>query len=180
MSHRETALRPWNVPVVVAEIPETGLRLDLAPDEATRAALAMAAGVVALPRFECAFDLTRYGNGGVHVVGWVSATVDQTCVVTLEPIQNEVEEDIDLIFTTAEGAGAAADGGPAPATDDAPEPLQNGVIDLGGVATEFLILTLDPYPRRPGAEFKPPATGEPRGHPFAALAALKKPGSDAI
>jgi uncharacterized metal-binding protein YceD (DUF177 family) len=178
MSHRETALRPWSVPVVVAEIPETGLRLDLAPDEATRAALAMAAGVVAVPRFECAFDLTRYGNGGVHVVGWVSATVEQTCVVTLEPMQNEVEEDIDLIFTTA--AGAAVDGGPAPATDDALEPLQNGAIDLGGVATEFLILAVHPYPRQSGAEFEAPAAGERQTHPFAALAALKKPGSGAI
>lgn len=180
MRHRETGQRPWSVPVVVAEIPETGLRLDLAPDEATCAALAMAAGVVALPRFECAFDLTWYGNGGVHVVGWVSATVQQICVVTLEPVQNEIEEDIDLIFTAAEGAGAAVDGGPAPPTDDALEPLQNGVIDLGAIATEFLILAVDPYPRRPGAEFKPPATGEAQAHPFAALAALKKPDSSAI
>jgi Large ribosomal RNA subunit accumulation protein YceD len=114
------------------------------------------------------------------VVGWVSATVDQACVVTLEPMQNEVEEDVDLIFSTAGGTGAAVDGGPALATDDASEPLQNGVIDLGGVATEFLILAVDPYPRRPGAEFKPRATGETQAHPFAALAALKKPGSGAI
>jgi hypothetical protein len=178
MSHREI-LRPWSVPVVVTEIPEIGLRLDLSPDEATRAALAKAAGLVALSRFECAFDLTRYGNGGVHVVGRVSATVDQTCVVTLDPMRNEVEEDVDLVFAAADNAGPTGDGGPALATNDSPEPLRNGVIDLGAVATEFLMLGINPYPRRPDAEFQQPATGEPQAHPFAALAALRKPGSGA-
>jgi uncharacterized metal-binding protein YceD (DUF177 family) len=176
MSHRETTSRPWSVPVVVAEIPEAGLRLDLAADEATRAALAKAAGLVALSRLECAFDLTRCGIADVNVVGGVSATVEQTCVVTLEPMQNEVEEDVDLVFAAADNAEPAV-GGPASATDDAPEPLRNGVIDLGAVATEFLILAVDPYPRRPGAEFEAPAAGEPQTHPFAALAALKKSGS---
>ena len=49
--------------------------------------------MVALPRLEAAFDLTRIGGDGVHVVGRVSATVSQTCVVTLDPMQNEVDED---------------------------------------------------------------------------------------
>ena len=48
------------------------------------------------------------------------------------------------------------------------------MIDLGAVATEFLILGIDPYPRKPGAVFEAPAAGEGGGHPFAALAALKK------
>ena len=47
-------------------------------------------------------------------------------------------------------------------------------IDLGAIATEFLILAIDPYPRKPGAVFQSPSAGEPAAHPFAALAALKK------
>ena len=50
-------------------------------------------------------------------------------------------------------------------------------VDLGAVATEFLLLGIDPYPRKPGAVFDAPATGDPAGHPFAALAALKKDGT---
>ena len=50
----------------------------------------------------------------------------------------------------------------------------DGAVDLGAVATEFLLLGIDPYPRKPGAVFERPAAGRPGGHPFAALAALKK------
>ena len=59
-------------------------------------------------------------------------------------------------------------------TDDPPEAIRDGVIDLGAVATEFLLLGLDPYPRKPGAVFDAPPAGDPKSHPFAALAALKK------
>jgi hypothetical protein len=58
--------------------------------------------------------------------------------------------------------------------EDAPELLVDGVVDLGAIATEFLILGIDPYPRKAGAVFDPPAAGDESGHPFAALAALKE------
>ena len=48
-----------------------------------------------------------------------------------------------------------------------------GVVDLGALATEFLILGLDPYPRKPGAVFEPPQDVKPDPGPFAALAGLK-------
>jgi hypothetical protein len=41
---------------------------------------------------------------------------------------------------------------------------------------EFLILGIDPYPRKPDAVFDAPVVGDPKSHPFAALAALKKGG----
>jgi hypothetical protein len=48
------------------------------------------------------------------------------------------------------------------------------MIDLGALATEFLILGIDPYPRKPGTVFEPPWEGGDVGHPFAGLAALTK------
>ena len=174
MNDRGPAARPWSVPVVVSDIPETGRRFDLAPDEETRAALAKTADVVGVPRLEAAFDLTRYGGDGVHVLGWVSATVSQNCVVTLDPVQNEVEEDIDLVFTAQPAAGSDVDAGAPSGLEEVPEAMRDEVIDLGAVATEFLILGIDPYPRRPGVQFEAPTAAEPGGHPFAALAALKK------
>ena len=59
---------------------------------------------------------------------------------------------------------------------DGPEPLAGGAVDLGAIATEFLILAIDPYPRKPGAVFEPPDVGDDSDQPFAALAALKKRG----
>jgi hypothetical protein len=97
-------------------------------------------------------------------------------VVTLEPIEDELEEPVDLTFLPqAMAAGVADDGGEVEVTaDDAPEPLIDGVVDLGALATEFLILGINPYPRKLDTEFEPPAAGDDAGHPFAALAALKK------
>jgi hypothetical protein len=59
------------------------------------------------------------------------------------------------------------------AAEDAPEPLVGGVVDLGLLATEFLALGIDPYPRKSGAEFTAPAAADDDPKPFAALAALK-------
>jgi hypothetical protein len=57
---------------------------------------------------------------------------------------------------------------------DAPQPLTGGVVDLGALATEFLILAIDPYPRKADAVFAGFSAGEGPASPFAALAALKK------
>ena len=50
--------------------------------------------------------------------------------------------------------------------------IEDGKIDLGQYAVEQLALSLDPFPRKPGAEFVQPE--EPAEiSPFAALKALK-------
>jgi uncharacterized metal-binding protein YceD (DUF177 family) len=173
----------WSVPVTVHEVPVTGRRFELAADEAARAAIAKAADLRALPRLEASFDVSRLGTGGLHVVGHVCATVGQVCVVTLDPIESEVEEMVDLIFVP--GAAAALDDaagrvGIVEATDDAPEPLVGDSIDLGAIATEFLILGIDLYPRKPDAVFQAPPVEDKTEHPFAALAALRRgPDGDA-
>jgi uncharacterized metal-binding protein YceD (DUF177 family) len=165
---------PWRVPVAVEDVTEEGQHFDLTADADTRAAVARIAGLRDLPRLEANFDVTRHGQGGLRVAGRVSATVGQSCVVTLEPLANEVVEDVDLVFLPR--ALAPADdqaGGHEPSAADEAEMLRDGSIDLGALATEFLILGLDPYPRKPGAVFQPPADAEPDEGPFAGLAALK-------
>jgi hypothetical protein len=168
---------PWRVPVATEEIPDTGLRFDLAADEPVRAAIAKVAGLRALPRFEAHFDVTRRGAGGLHVNGKISATVGQTCVVSLEPLDNEVDETVDLLFEPSSPV-PETQGGTAPRLRDVklddPEPLAGGIVDLGALATEFLILALDPYPRKPGAIFEAPQEGTPERGPFAALSQLAK------
>jgi hypothetical protein len=167
----------WRVPVTIAEVAETGRHFDLVADASTRAEVARVVGLRDLPRLEASFDVTRRGADGLHVAGFVSATVGQDCVVTLEPLTNEIKEKVDLHFMPRRAAlrqeGDSESEPREPKWDD-PEPLVDGAIDLGGIATEFLILGLDPYPRKPGAVFEPPAAGEPEEGPFAALAKLTK------
>jgi uncharacterized metal-binding protein YceD (DUF177 family) len=176
--------RAWSVPVSLHDVPETGRRFELSADAETRAAVAKVAGLRDLSRLETFFDVTRYRDG-LRVAGQVSATVGQVCVVTLEPIENEFEEAVDLIFdpgvATApadvpeeESKTARAKAAVQVALDDdGPEPLVGDTVDLGALAVEFLILGLDPYPRKPGAVFDAPPAEVKGEHPFAALAKLR-------
>jgi uncharacterized metal-binding protein YceD (DUF177 family) len=156
--------------VTVHEVPVTGRRFELTADEATRAAIAKSADLRALPRLEATFDVTRLNSNGLHVVGRVSATVGQVCVVTLDPIESEVEEMVDLIFVP----GATPSGGEEVAADEVPEPLLNDTVDLGAIAAEFLILGIELYPRKPEAVFQAPPIEDKTEHPFAALASLRR------
>jgi len=169
---------PWQVPVAVEDVAETGARFDLVADAQVRAAVARMAGLRDLPRLEANFDVMRRGVDELHVAGRVSATVGQVCVVTLEPLANEVEESVDLLFEPPPVA-KREDGeiGTRGESSGETESLIGGMIDLGALAIEFLILGLDPYPRKPGAVFQPPPEATPDQGPFAALATLKK-GSD--
>jgi len=169
--------QPWHVPVRLEDVPETGLHLDLVADEHVRAGLAALAGVRDMPRLEAVLEVVRYGNG-LRATGRVSATVGQTCVVTLEPVQNEVEEPIDVIFAPAAGDSSGEDLAAEELADgidavEPPEMLSDGIADVGVVAAEYLMLGIDPYPRKPGAEFNPPAEQGATVSPFAALAKLK-------
>jgi uncharacterized metal-binding protein YceD (DUF177 family) len=168
---------PWSVPVALPDIPDTGRRFELAADEDTRAALAKLAGLRALPRLEAAFDVTHHGRNGLRVTGVVAGLAGQNCVVTLEPMENKVEEHVDLIFLPPRQPSAEDDETTSEAeaaNRDTLEPLVANAVDLGAVATEFLLLGIDPYPRKPEAKFEPPPTEDAAAHPFAALAALKK------
>jgi len=175
MSTKSATKTPWRFPVRRDDVPEQGLHLDLVADTTTRAAVAAVAGVRALPSLVASFDVTRQGSG-LRVAGEVRATVEQNCVVTLEPLTSEVSEPVDLVFVAGPVAVASVEAAEAidPAGADEPELLVDGVADLGVVATEFLLLAIDPYPRKPGAVFEGPRIEDSGTHPFAGLAALKK------
>jgi uncharacterized metal-binding protein YceD (DUF177 family) len=148
---------------------------ELTADAETRAGVARLAGLRDLPRLEANFEVQRHGNGGLRVTGSVSATVGQTCVVTLEPLSNEVFEEIDVVFApTSASAQKRAEPALVNPGQEELEPLIGGSIDLGALATEFLVLGVNPYPRKPGAVFEPPRAAAEEESPFAALGALKK------
>jgi hypothetical protein len=167
-----TQVVPWRAPISVGDVPEGGLRVELEADGPTCGAVAKAAGVNEIARLKAHFDLTRHGRNGLHVVGTVSALVGQLCVVSLEPVVNEVDEAIDVVFGRETPLPRSLD--IAVDAPDPPEPLVDGMLDLGAIATEFLILGIDPYPRKPGAAFVAPPDKEAAGKAFAALAALKR------
>ena len=158
------------------DIPETGLHIEIGAPHTVRAELAALAGLRELARLSAVFDLARYG-AGVRVAGNVTARVGQTCVVTLEPVESDIDELVDLRFAPQAAAPVSAKSENVALhtrDDEPPEPLLDGKLDLGAIATEFLLLGIDPYPRKPGAEFAPVKADDASAKPFAALEALKK------
>jgi hypothetical protein len=173
------AADPWSVPILVAQIPDTGLHREFEAGPATREAMADLAGLRDIRSAHASLEVTPKGGGRFHVAGRVQARVGQTCVVTLDPVLNDIDEAIDLMFAPPEQIPVMADlVDEASASDveipDPPEPIDNGVIDLGRVATDALFLGIDPYPRKPDAVFEPPMVApDPEDHPFAALKVLR-------
>ena len=170
---------PWSVPVAVAQVPDTGLHRDIEAGPAARAAMAELAGLREILSASASLDVTPKGRGRFQVEGRVQARIGQTCVVTLDPIESDIDEPIDLIFAPPEQIpemAALVDEGAESAVEipDPPEPIVNGVIDLGRLATDALFLGVDPYPRKPDAVFEVPVVPpDPEDHPFAALKALQ-------
>jgi hypothetical protein len=146
------------------DIPDSGLHLAIEAPAAVRDDLAKLAGVRDLPELSAVFDLLRMG-ARVDVTGRLNARVGQTCVVTLEPMESVLDEAINVVF--------APPGTPAPGAGEEPEPLLDGKLDLGVLATEFLLLGIDPYPRKAGVEFAPPKLEDSGERPFAVLETLK-------
>lgn len=178
---------PWRVAVAVAQIPETGLHRDIEADQAIRRAVAEMGGLREVLSAQASFDVMPRSGGRFEVTGRVRARIGQTCVVTLEEIESDIDEPVELMFAPPEQIPQMASlveeaEQSDEETPDPPEPIENGTIDLGRVATDALYLAVDPYPRKPGAVFEPVVeAADPEDHPFAALKALqtppKKPGA---
>jgi uncharacterized metal-binding protein YceD (DUF177 family) len=170
---------PWRVPLTVEQIPDTGLHRDIEAGQAVREAMAEVADLREVLSASASLDVTPQSGGRYRVEGRVRGRVGQTCVVTLDPIETDIDEPIDLIFAPPDQIPQLSDLVDDAAESDVeipdpPEPIENGVIDLGRLATDALFLAIDPYPRKPDAVFEPPVVPEdPEDHPFAALKALK-------
>lgn len=143
----------------------------------------------ALTTFAASFALSRAEDSPIiGVEGSLKAEIRQLCVVTLEPFDSSVSEAFSASFTTErpaseEGEEIIVDA----ASDDEPEPISRGRIELGELAVQMLSLALDPYPRRPGvppaelvfgAPVPPGDDGDPKAEtsdkPFAALERWKR------
>lgn len=177
MINRQDRPDPWRAPVTIAQIPERGLHRELDADESQRKAIADIAGLREVTSAHASFDVMPKSGGRFHVAGHVRARIGQTCVVTLDPIETDINEPIDLMFAPPEQIPALSDLADEAADDgdiDPPEPIEGGIIDLGRLATDALFLAIDPYPRKPDAVFDHAITPpDPKDHPFAALKALK-------
>ena len=154
--------------IEVSRIPVTGSAERIIADSTERALVAKRLGLPAVSSLTADLMLTRWHGEGVKVAGRFDAEVEQVCVVTLDPFPATVSDTIERYFLpNARAAEPEAD----------IDSFADGVIELGEVVVESLSLALDPYPRKPGAEFHGvedgPGSAEPVSSPFAVLAGAK-------
>ena len=155
-----------------------GERLDLIADEGERQAIARRLGLNALDRLEAHAVLSRKGEF-VRAEGRLLATVEQSCVVTNDPVASNVDEPFDLMFMP-EPEGSGPDEEIELGEGDCDVVFHDGAaIDLGSAIADTLALAIDPYPRSAGADAALKEAGvlaEEQASPFAALAKLRKSG----
>lgn len=166
-------------PLQVAEVPSGGRRVKITANAAECADLARRLHLPAVASLTADFELLPFGKDGISVTGTIAARLTQTCVASSEDFESDVVAPVSIRYAT-DGVDPNAEIDIADLlenldAEDPPDLLVDGRIDLGAIVAEFLALALDPYPRKPGSEFAAPAE-DGEASPFAALAALKKPG----
>ncbi|MCB1522025.1 MAG: DUF177 domain-containing protein [Hyphomicrobiaceae bacterium] len=168
------------------DIAEKGSDFEQVASIQAREAMATVLGLQGIASLRCAYRLKPTGSGRFRLTGTMTAEVVQACIITAEPVEASVSEDVDEVFwPTEQIAAAAAAATTAVGREEealaavVPEPIQDGVIDVGRLIYQLLATSLDPYPRRPDAaldaETAAAIAEPPRESPFAALAGLVGP-----
>ena len=153
----------------------------LTPDAPQRASLAVALDVPAIKKLKFDVALIPMGKRDWRLEGVMGATVQQECVVTLEPISTRIDEDV--VRTYVADFDHPNEEEVELSEDDTADPLP-ATLDLYDVALEALALSLPAYPRKDGAEtgtdgramFTEPgkeAMTDEQARPFAGLGALR-------
>lgn len=157
-----------------------GERLDLVADDVERRSISDRLGLQSLERLEAHVALAKAGEV-IRADGRLLGTVEQSCVVTGEPVTTHIDEPFEILFM------------PEPPSSGPDEEIELGkedcdtvfydkaVIDLGTAIADTLALSLDPYPRSAGAEAALKEAGiltEEQASPFAILGKLKRNESD--
>lgn len=139
-------------------------KLTAQPEE--MAALARRFDILSVDSLNAEIELRVHRREGVALSGRLVADVTQACVVSLEPVPEHIEVTFERVFEPgAEDpeASFSVDDLFDPLAQDPPEPLIDGIVDLGEVVAEELALSLNPYPRAPGAEIPAAYRAEEEG-----------------
>ncbi|MCB9991329.1 MAG: DUF177 domain-containing protein [Rhodospirillales bacterium] len=185
----ETLNPEWSHKVDADDIGKTPIRTTISASPQERKDLARRLGVDSVEFLEARLVMERVsGNRVIHIEGNFAVRLTQSCVVTLEPIVQEIEGPVEGWYANADSAVSlvrARHEKKSRSNDaeiemldekDDPEPLVDGQIDLGELVTQYVSLSVDPYPHQEGVTYeelekaKGKAAENPvRQNPFAAL-----------
>ncbi|MDX2202190.1 MAG: DUF177 domain-containing protein [Hyphomicrobiaceae bacterium] len=171
----QTGLTPaWDE--AVRDIPEGGIERDRAASPEELSALAGILEVLAVKALRAVYRIRPAGNGRYALSGRLEASLEQACVVSLEPLTRRIEQAFAAAFWPAEQMLDPDSGAVDLGDEPEPEPIEHGRLPVGRLVFETLAASFDPFPRADGAvlDWSPPPDEAERASPFAALAKLKK------
>lgn len=166
----------------VGELQDDGSSRELkaSPEELT--ALQKRYGLDALDEVRGELKISALEAGAMKVTGKIFARLSQTCVVTLEPVDEVIGEFISIAYLP-EGAEDPEEEEVDPLSDEEYEFFDGKSVDLGELVAQQIAAAINPYPRKDGAELGKVASmgdSEPvvRENSFAVLGKLKGDAGD--
>lgn len=148
-------------PLRVDRVPPAGSieRISAEPRELVDVARRL--GLPAVESLSAVYHVEPARGHGLRVTGEVKARLGQVCVVSLEQFESDASFRVERYFLPA--SAIVHDDGEG--EDEEVDPIEHGEIDLGEITTETLALSLDPYPRKPGAVFETQEFASPEQTP---------------
>lgn len=149
-------------PFETEELEDEPVVKEIEATEEEREALAKRLEILSLNSLKATLTLTRSSGYMITVDGVLKADITQKCVVTLDPIDRQVEEGFDGYFSESTDAISFAKAkrekivenqdpeAPFLDEEDDPEHVIDGKIDLGELTAQYLSLAIDPYPHKEG------------------------------
>lgn len=137
-------------------------KVKIVPSEEELEDLARRLGVKAIK--DVSANLMIASKNAIHVQGQFQATITQECVVTLEDFDTEISESVEGWFadkkSTVSFAAAKQEKEASISRGEVkmleekedPEPIIEGVIDLGELVTQHISLAIPSYPKKKGAK----------------------------
>jgi len=166
--------------VALSELRDEPARYHIVGTRPEREALAKRFELRALSALEADVTVSRLqGGAALRVEGRLQADLTQDCVVSLEPVEQHIDDHFRLDFGQSADVVDAESGELLLSSGvDDPEPMPQGTLDIGELVAEHLALAIDPYPRKPGIDLeqvlpKDGSADNPQPSPFAVLAGLK-------
>lgn len=168
--------KEFSYPLPIEELGQGEQNYKLKADKEQLITLAEILQVPAVNNFNADIRLKFQKKRGVlEVYGTVKANLSLISVISLESFDKDYVADFKLTYdtnATYEDVYAEDDD----ITEDVPDIIYDGKIDLGDIAIEQIALVMEDHPRKEGETFEAIIEdNEPvKNNPFAALAKLKK------
>lgn len=172
---------PISIPLVIADIFKRAEKIEFKADDNVCAKLAHHYDLNEVRSFSFSGKSEPVSKVRVRVRGFVESVFVQSCVVSLDPVESSIKEELDLFFTNRDTRRDrnSLEIDIDMEVNDPPEYVEGVVLDIGEFVLEHFALAIPAYPRKPDVEFferledTEDSNSDQKDTPFAVLKSIK-------